>query len=312
MATLTGKQVKNTYTGLMKTTDNAGITSSLKRITDGAGSNTGLQLSDSKARVDALEINSVTENNTRTKLLNWDSSDGVIGYYSFSSADPAVTASISSDDVTVTTGTNASNTFTLISGDNITMSLSGTDITIDATGGLDNLYAAAIGSATNTTTTVLASQAGKTFSLAGTGATTHTINLPSAAAGLSYEFKITGAAASTSYVIKAASGDIFSGAIALTNQGIRGTQSDGSDTRLPYTLVSESTSNDDTITLGPGVTSGNGKGSYVRCIAPSDERWLVEGHVFNALTYTEHTPSGGSAIKGMPASSDAPDLFSNT
>ena len=136
MATLTGKQVKNTYTGLMKTTDNAGITSSLKRITDGAGSNTGLQLSDSKARVDALEINSVTENNTRTKLLNWDSSDGVIGYYSFSSADPAVSASISSDDVTVTTGSNAANTFTLISGDNITMSLSGTDITIDATGGL--------------------------------------------------------------------------------------------------------------------------------------------------------------------------------
>ena len=307
MATLTGAQIKDTYTGLIKTTDNAGITSSLKRITDGAGASTALQLSDSKLRADALEVNTVVENNSRTKLLNWDSSDGVIGYYSFSSADPAVSASISSDDVTVTTGTNAANTFTLISGDNITMSLSGTDITIDATGGLDDLFASAIGSGINTTTTIASSDAGKTFSLAGAGATTHTINLPTAVAGLSYEFKIMSTTTQTSYVIKAASGDSFNGAIALTNQGIRGSQSDGSDTRLPYTLISQSESSDDTITLGPGVTSGNGKGSYVRCIARDADKWLVEGHVFNALSYTEHL-----SIKGMPQSSDAPDLFSNT
>ena len=79
MATLTGAQIKDTYTGLIKTTDNAGITSSLKRITDGAGASTALQLSDSKLRADALEVNTVVENNSRTKLLNWDSSDGVIG-----------------------------------------------------------------------------------------------------------------------------------------------------------------------------------------------------------------------------------------
>ena len=312
MATLTGAQIKDTYTGLIKTTDNAGITSSLKRITDGAGASTALQLSDSKLRADALEVNTVVENNSRTKLLNWDSSDGVIGYYSFSSSDPAVSASISSDDVTVTTGTNAANTFTLISGDNITLSLSGTDITIDATGGLDDLFASSIGSAINTTTDVDASDAGKTFALSGAGATTHTINLPTAVAGLSYEFKIMSTTTTTSYVIKAASGDVFNGAIALTNQGIRGSQSDGSDTRLPYTLISQSESNDDTITLGPGVTSGNGKGSYVRCIAQDADRWLVEGHVFNALSYTEHSTGGGSAIKGMPSSSDVPDLFSNT
>ena len=306
MATLTGAQIKDTYTGLIKTTDNAGITGSLKRITDGAGASTGIQLSSSKLRADALEINTVVENNSRTKLLNWDASDGVVGFYSFSTADPAVSASISSDDVTITTGTNAANTFTLISGSNVTMSLSGTDVTISATGGLDNLFAASIESATNTTTTLDSTTAGKTFSLGSTGATTQTINLPTAVAGLSYEFKITSDSPLTSYVIKAASGDVFTGAIALTNQGIRGTQSDGSDTRLPYTLISESGTSDDTITLGPGVTSGNGKGSYVRCIAKDADRWLIEGHVFNALTYAEHF------VKGMPAVSDAPDLFSNT
>ena len=309
MATLTGKQVKNTYTGLMKTTDNAGITSSLKRITDGAGSNTGLQLSDSKARVDALEINSVTENNTRTKLLNWDSSDGVIGYYSFSSADPAVSASISSDDVTVTTGSNAANTFTLISGDNITMSLSGTDITIDATGGLDNLFAASVGGPTNTTRDILASESGKTFNLQQIGNTTLTINLPTAAAGLSYEFKLNTTSTATT-LIKCGTGDSFVGAIALTNQGVRGSSSDGSDTRLPYTMISEASSGDDQISLSDDVTSGNAKGSYVRCVAISADRWMVEGHVFNSVTYTEHAP-GGTAVKGVPAEADVPDMFSN-
>lgn len=312
MATLTGAQIKDTYTGLIKTTDNAGITGSLKRITDGAGASTGIQLSSAKLRADALEINTVVENNSRTKLLNWDASDGVVGFYSFSSADPAVSASISSDDVTITTGTNDANTFTLISGTNVTMSLSGTDVTISATGGLDNLFASSIGGPTNTTTTLDSTTAGKTFALAGAGASTHTINLPTAVAGLSYEFKILSSTTLTTYVIKAASGDVLDGAIALTNQGVRGNQSDGSDTRLPYTLISQSESADDTITLGPGVTSGNGKGSYVRCIAQNADRWLIEGHVFNSLSYTEHSTGGGSAIKGMPAASDAPDLFSNT
>jgi len=303
MATLTGKQVKNTYTGLMKTHDNAGITSSLKRITDGAGSDVGIKLSDSLLRADALEINSVSENNSRTKLLNWDSSDGVVGYYSFSSADPAVSASISSDDVTITTGTNAANTFTLVSGDNITMSLSGTDITIDATAGLDDLFGRNIGIGVDSTTTMTEAEAGMTFTLGASPATTTTITLPDAVAGLSYEFKVV---TSATYIINCASGDSFGGGIALTNNGIKGSLSDGSDTRLPYTLFEEAQAGDDRITISGLVTSGNKKGGYVRLVASSASKWEVEGHLFNSITYNLHAQTNG-----MPTSADSPSVFSN-
>ena len=299
MATLTGKQVKNTYTGLMKTHDNAGITSSLKRITDGAGSDVGIKLSDSLLRADALEINSVTENNSRTKLLNWDSSDGVVGYYSFSSTDPAVSASINSDDVTITTGSNASNTFTLISGDNITMSLSGTDITIDATGGLDDLFGRSIGGGVDTSTTMTTAEAGMTFTLGANSGTTTTITLPSAVAGLTYEFKVV---AEATYHIDCGASDSFMGSIALTNNGVRGTASDGSDTKLPYTLFNTAVTNDNRISITGLVTSGNKKGGYIRVVAVSSSTWQVEGHLFNEIDYDFY-----ATVNGMP--STAPAIF---
>jgi hypothetical protein len=299
MATLTGGQIKDTYTGLIKTTDNAGITGSLKRITDGAGASTGIQLSSAKLRADALEINTVVENNSRTKLLNWDASDGVVGFYSFSTADPAVSASISSDDVTITTGTNAANNFTLVSGTNVTMSLTGTDVTISATGGLDDLFARNLGQGVDASYTVATSEAGQTFTLGASSGTTTTITLPDAADGLSFEFKVI---SEGTYFIDCASGDGFKGAIALTNNGVRGSLSDGSDTKLPYTMFQVAAVGDNRININGLVTSGNHIGGYIRVVATSSSVWQVEGHLFNEIDYAFY-----ATVNGMP--STTPDIL---
>lgn len=51
MATLTGNEIQNTYQGLLKTSDNAIIGSSLKQITDGLGNSTSLFVSTDKLEV---------------------------------------------------------------------------------------------------------------------------------------------------------------------------------------------------------------------------------------------------------------------
>ena len=44
MAALTGKNIKDSYSGLLKTTDNAAVSSTYKEITDGLGNGTGLYI----------------------------------------------------------------------------------------------------------------------------------------------------------------------------------------------------------------------------------------------------------------------------
>ena len=50
MATLTGKQIKDSYDGLLKLDDNAGLTSSRKTVTDGLGNATPLSISDTEVK----------------------------------------------------------------------------------------------------------------------------------------------------------------------------------------------------------------------------------------------------------------------
>ena len=50
MSTLSGTKIKDTYSGLLKTTDNAALSGTLKAVTDGAGNASGLELSSSYMR----------------------------------------------------------------------------------------------------------------------------------------------------------------------------------------------------------------------------------------------------------------------
>ena len=47
MATLNGTQIDNTYSGLLKTSDNGALNGTYKVITDGVGNDSGIQLSTS-------------------------------------------------------------------------------------------------------------------------------------------------------------------------------------------------------------------------------------------------------------------------
>lgn len=53
MATLTNTKIRDTYDGLIKTTDNAAVNSNKKRITDGVGNQTPLLISETEIEVDA-------------------------------------------------------------------------------------------------------------------------------------------------------------------------------------------------------------------------------------------------------------------
>ena len=55
---LSGTQIKTSYVGILKTTDNAAASSSLKVVTDGAGNDTALSVSTAQVKVTNLLINS--------------------------------------------------------------------------------------------------------------------------------------------------------------------------------------------------------------------------------------------------------------
>lgn len=130
MASLAGTQIKNSYTGLLKTTDNSAVTTVLKRITDGAGADSALQLSSSQVKVDALLVENVSETSTLTRFLTWDNTAKTVGFYDFTQSDPSVSVATATGTATVSTGSNASNSFTVAAGTGLTLSVSGTTITL--------------------------------------------------------------------------------------------------------------------------------------------------------------------------------------
>jgi hypothetical protein len=55
--TLTGKRPKNTYKGLLKTTDSSNVTSTLKVVTDGEGNESALAISTTQISVAGVSSN---------------------------------------------------------------------------------------------------------------------------------------------------------------------------------------------------------------------------------------------------------------
>lgn len=72
MASLSGTQIRNTYSGILKTSDSAGVTDTLKTVSDGTGADTALQISSTAVRAAKLEITSVPTSSINTVLV-WDS-----------------------------------------------------------------------------------------------------------------------------------------------------------------------------------------------------------------------------------------------
>ena len=83
MATLFNTKISATYPGLIKTTDNAAITATLKQLTDGSGNATGLYLNnagDFKV-TSILEWGSLKDTGTGVTITQWvTSADGIANF----------------------------------------------------------------------------------------------------------------------------------------------------------------------------------------------------------------------------------------
>ena len=67
---LTGKNISTTYLGLLKTTDNAVIGSTAKRLTDGNGTDSPLYLSTSKLGIGVTPTEALTISSGNIQLSN--------------------------------------------------------------------------------------------------------------------------------------------------------------------------------------------------------------------------------------------------
>ncbi len=120
MATpLTGSSVASTYTGLLKTSDNASLTGSLRSISDGGGTDSALQLSTTAANiVGTLNVTGATglaSSLAVSGLATIGSTLGVTGATNLSSTLTVTGATTLSSTLAVTGATNLSSTLAVTS-----------------------------------------------------------------------------------------------------------------------------------------------------------------------------------------------------
>lgn len=136
--TLSNTQIRNTYIGLLKTSDNTAVAGSLKTISDGAGNDTGLKVSSTEVNVNSLSIQSVPNGPALTKMLMWNDSTKDVEYrnYNPTGATAFNTATITGGNGGATAQIDSSTAIlTINAGTNIDITGSGSSITINTSVG---------------------------------------------------------------------------------------------------------------------------------------------------------------------------------
>lgn len=132
--TLASTQIRNTYSGLLKTADNSTVGGALKTVSDGAGNDTALSLSSSEVNVNSLSIESVPANAALTKMLMWNDSTKDVQYrnYNPTGVNSFNATSFNTGGGGATVQIDASTAvLTINAGSNIQVTGSGSSITID-------------------------------------------------------------------------------------------------------------------------------------------------------------------------------------
>jgi len=276
MATLSGKKVKDTYQGLLKTSDQAALSGTFKVVQDGSGNDSALSLSTAKVKAENLQLNSPSTS-TSTNVLVWDSSTKDVGYKVFSTFD-SVTVTIdggSSPDITITDNNSNSTTVELRAGTNLEATQSGDTITFS--------YARKDVTSIAGPKGINANGSGKATLLDASGINGGDVQLPSASAGLYLEFYIS-VESTTAFKIKTATGDKMYGkavVLSTTDDNFTTDFQAKSGSRTVVSIDSNS------------ATTGGKVGDMITCLAVDDEFWLVNAN----LTTTSANPGSASVFK---------------
>ena len=132
--TLASTQIRNTYSGLLKTADNSTVGGALKTVSDGAGNDTALRISSSEVNAASLSIEGVPSNPAATKMLMWNSATKDVQYrdYNPTGVNSFNAASFNTGSGGATVQIDSSNAvLTINAGTNIEVTGSGSSITID-------------------------------------------------------------------------------------------------------------------------------------------------------------------------------------
>lgn len=131
--TLASTQIRNTYSGLLKTTDNTTVGGALKTVSDGAGNDTALRVSTTEVNVSSLSVESVSSGPSLTKMLMWNDTTKDVQYrtYNPSGVNTITATTINSPADGAQIQLDAGATCNFIAGSNIQITGSGSSVTIN-------------------------------------------------------------------------------------------------------------------------------------------------------------------------------------
>lgn len=271
--TLSGSRIKDTYTGILKTTDNTGLTAAASGyhvISDGAGTDSGLSLSTDVVKVASLVVTAADSDASLTKTLVMDN-NGVVHQRPFPSEAGIIMTSAGSSTLAGSSPTVAfsgsggggGGTLTFTGGDGVNISRTNDNLTFEAGTKTINTIAVNTGQSLSLSATT---QVNKTFYIDySAAATASTINLPPASAGLSIKLIIKAGRAAVSQTIVAAASDKLFGKATLTKTA----------TAPSVQTVAHNTAIT-TLTLNSGsATTGGAVGDIIYLEAIDSTSWFV-------------------------------------
>ena len=289
---LSGTQIKTSYVGILKTTDNGNASGSLKVITDGQGTDTALSVSTSQVKVTNLLIDSPARS-TSDEILVRDSATGLISTRVLPNL-KTVQLTGSSGSTTNGNGTAIGITVTDSSGHASTVNLqSGQNITIRSNGGtITHKYDTRdVTKVTSTVGLSSATEAGTTVFLDCATLSGGTLTLPVASEGRFVRIYVD-VGSNTACNINAASADYFYGAITHVST----TDNKVSVQRVLRATAAAAVSTHNQITLDQDSNNiGGAAGSCLELTCYDDAGWFVTGTLIGNST----TPTSIAAINGQ-------------
>lgn len=274
MATLSGTRIKNTYQGLLKTSDAAALTGSLKVIQDGSGNDSALSLSTSTVKAAALQLESVTSGSSSTNVLVWNSSSKAVEYRTLPVFESVTTTvgGTSAPTLTIADAAGTSKTVTFSAGNGIGLSRAGDTITISS--GDANVINLTTGASAMTS-----SNATYTVDLA--NLTTVALPAPSAGAQITMILTSTKSTAVT-FNVKAPASQTIIGKVTLLS-----TTADKTDTQIASANTATAF-----ILDGDAANKGGQVGDRIELFGVSNSQWLMTA----VLTTTNAAPSAPTVI----------------